>query len=457
MEQPAPDAPRDAHHDATTDVPTVDSPSASNGELDGGRVRAEALDATDPLAEFRGRFVIADESLVYLDGNSLGRLPRATADRLRHLVDTEWGTDLIASWDASWQALPQAVGDLIGTGLLGALPGEVLVADSTTVNLYKLAVAALDQRPGRPVVITDRDNFPTDRYVLEGIVHSRGGEIRWIDGDPVLGPSRTDVEAALDDDVGLVSLSHVAYKSAAIADVAAITDAAHSAGALVLADLCHSVGAVAVDLQSWGVALAVGCTYKYLCAGPGAPAFLYVRSALQDQLRQPIWGWWARDEMFGMAQGFSPAPGIAAYLGGSPGVLGVACVEEGTLVVIDAGIESLRNKGIALTSYAVELFDSLLAPLGFELGSPRDPSLRGAHVTVRRADASELVPALASVGVVGDFRMPDGIRLGLAPLTTRYTDVYDGITRLASLASDPVPVSVPAAGEAPPASTPARA
>jgi kynureninase len=424
-----------------TDPPPPGAPRGPSHEPCGGRKRAETLDGADPLAGFRDRFVVPDESLVYLDGNSLGRLPRATAARLRHVVEVEWGADLIGSWGASWQRLPQDLGDLIGTGLLGALAGEVVVADSTTVNLYKLAVAALDQRPGRPVVITDRDNFPTDRYVLEGIVRSRGGEIRWIEGDPVLGPSALDVEAALGDDVGLVSLSHVAYKSAAIADIEAITGAAHSAGALVLADLCHSVGAVAVDLQSWGVDLAVGCTYKYLCAGPGAPAFLYVRSALQEQLRQPIWGWWAADDMFTMGQGFSPAPGIAAYLGGSPGVLGLACVEEGARVVIDAGIGPLRDKGVALTSYAVELFDAVLARLGFELGSPRDPDLRGSHVTIRRADACVLAQTLASAGVVGDFRMPDGIRLGLAPLTTRYTDVYDGITRLASLASAAAPAA----------------
>ncbi|HEY1331023.1 MAG TPA: aminotransferase class V-fold PLP-dependent enzyme, partial [Actinomycetota bacterium] len=284
------------------------------------RAHAEALDADDELAGFRDRFVIPDQSLVYLDGNSLGRLPWTTVERIEDVVRHQWGEGLIRSWDEGWIDLPSRLGDRIGTGLLGARPGEVIVADSTTTNFYKLCVAAVDARPGRSAIVTDRDNFPTDRYVLEGIAESRGLTIRWLDaGDD--GPQPDDVAGALDDDVALVTLCHVGYRTAAILDVDAITALAHDAGALMLWDLCHAAGSVPVDLSRTGADLAVGCTYKYLNAGPGAPAFLYVREELQPSLRQPIWGWWGRREMFEMAAGYDPEPGIRAFLGGTPPVL----------------------------------------------------------------------------------------------------------------------------------------
>ncbi len=398
-------------------------------------LRADELDAADPLAWTRDRFVVADEKLVYLDGNSLGRLPKATIARLDRVVAHEWGTQLISSWADEWMALPGRVGDLVGTTLAGARPGEVMVAESTTVNLYRLACAALDARPGRDVIVTDRDNFPTDRYVFEGIVAARGGSVRWVEGDPVDGPSVDDVAGALGDDVALVSLSHVAYRSAAVLDLAGVTSVTHAAGALVLFDLCHSIGAVPVGLEEVGADLAVGCTYKYLNAGPGAPAFQYVRSELQAGLRPPIWGWWGHEEMFEMPQGFSQAPGMMGFMGGTPSVLGLVCVEEGAKLLCEVGLDALRAKGIALTSFAVELFDAVLAPLGFRLGSPRAPERRGSHVMVCRDDARSLVPRLGAAGVVTDFRTPDGIRLGLAPLTTSYRDVYEGITRLAAVAA----------------------
>jgi kynureninase len=400
-----------------------------------GPGEAEELDRADPLAWARERFVVPDEKLVYLDGNSLGRLPAATVARLSEVVGHEWGEALISSW-GHWLDLPTAVGDLIGVGLLGARTGEVVVADSTTVNLYRLAAAALDARPGRSVIVTDTDNFPTDRYVLEGLAASRGGSVRWISSaDPVHGPSAGELSAALDSDVALVSLSHVDYRSASVLDLAAAASLAHSAGALVLFDLCHSVGVVPVDLSAAGADLAVGCTYKYLCGGPGAPAFQYVSSEIQASLRQPIWGWWAREAMFEMAQGFVPVAGIRAFLSGTAPVLGLVCVEEGARLVTAAGLAAVREKSIQLTSYAVSLFDAVLAPLGFRLGSPREAERRGSHVLVCRADAASLSERLAAeAGVVTDFRMPDGIRLGLAPLTTRFRDVYDGVAGLAAIA-----------------------
>ncbi|MBF6604735.1 MAG: kynureninase [Chloroflexi bacterium] len=394
--------------------------------------RAEALDAADPLASFRDRFVIDDPDLVYLDGNSLGRLPKATAERLATAVREDWGGRLIRGWD-DWLDLPVRVGDRIGTALLGARPGEVIVADSTTVNFHRLAVAALDARGGRRAIVTDRDNFPTDRYVLEGLAAARGLAVRWIDGDPVAGATAEDVAAVLDDDVALVALSHVNYRSAAIADLARISALAHESGALTLWDLCHSVGSIPVQATAGGMDLAVGCTYKYLSGGPGAPAFLYVRRELQRELRNPVQGWFGREDQFAMAQGYAAAPGIRAWLTGTAAVLGIVAVEEGVRIVADAGIEGIRAKGIALTEYAIGLHDAWLAPLGCDLGSPRDARDRGAHVSIRHPQARRLCAALIAAGIVPDFRAPDSVRLGFAPLYTRFVDVHEGLDRLRRL------------------------
>ena len=404
------------------------------GEGD-GRERAEALDAADRLAPYRDRFVTGDPRVIYLDGNSLGRLPRDAAERLRRVVDVEWGERLVRSWDEGWMDLPTRIGDLIGRELLGARPGEVAVADSTSVNFYKLCVAGVEARPGRRAIVTDRDNFPTDRYVAEGIARAKGLELRWIDGDPVDGPRPADVEAALDGGVALVTLSHVAYRTSAIADMAAITALAHRAGALTLWDLSHAAGSVPVDLTGTGADLAVGCTYKYLNGGPGAPAFLYVRSELQGGLRQPIWGWLGRRDPFEMAQGFEPAGGATTFLSGTPPVLSLVAVEDGVRMLAEAGIGRLRAKGIALTEYAVELFDRWLVPLGFTLGCPRDPARRGSHVLFRHERARKLYQGLLNSGVIADYREPQGIRMGLAPLTTRFVDVHDGLAALTDLAS----------------------
>lgn len=398
------------------------------------RAAAEALDATDPLAGYRGRFVETDPALVYLDGNSLGRLPCTTVERLRDVVERQWGDRLVRSWAEEWLDLPARVGDVIAVELLGARAGEVVVTDSTTVNLYKLAVAALDARPGRRTIVTDRDNFPTDRYVFEGLAARHGVEVRWIDADPIEGPQPDDVAAVIDDDVAMVSLSHVAYRTAAIADLPAITALAHEAGALALWDLSHSGGSVPVGLAAADVDLAVGCTYKYMNGGPGAPAYLYVCHDLHEQLSSPIQGWWAQREMFAMMRPFDAHTDARRFLAGTASVLGLVAVEEGVRMLAAAGLDALRAKGMALTSYAVERFDADLAPLGFTLGSPRSPERRGSHVSVSHPDAEALSAELAAAGVLPDFRYPDGIRLGLAPLTTRFTDVHDAMAVLADLA-----------------------
>src|SRR2546422_7341317 len=394
-----------------------------------------ALDAADPLAAFRDRFVFSDPGLVYLDGNSLGRLPRATVERLAAVVGEDWGGELIRGWD-HWIDEPGRVGDLLATEILGARPGEVIVSDSTTVNFYKLARAALAARAGRRIVVTDRANFPTDRYVLEGLASDGSAEIAWLDPDPIDGPQPDEVASVLDahsGNVAVVTLSHVNYRSAAIADMAAITQLAHDAGALVLWDLSHSAGSIDVDLDGAGVDLAVGCTYKYLNGGPGAPAWLYVRKSLQAELRNPIQGWFGQRDQFAMGQGYEPRPDIGAWLTGTPGILGLAAAEVGSRLVAEAGTKRIRAKGIALTEYAIALVDERLAPLGVTVGSPRPAARRGAHVAVRHPDARRLTAGLIDAGVIPDFRAPDSIRLGLSPLMTSFGDVARGINALQRL------------------------
>ncbi len=397
------------------------------------RARAEALDALDPLGSFRGRFVVADPDLIYLDGNSLGRLPAATADRIGAAITGEWGGGLIRSW-SGWVDLPRRVGDAIATGVLEARAGEVLVGDSTTVNLYKLAAAALDARPGRRVIVTDDDNFPTDLYVFQGLAKARDQELRVVRTDIDAGPDLATITAALDEDVALVSLSHVAYRSGALLDMAAITAAAHAVGALTLWDLSHAAGSVPVPLTSSGADLAVGCTYKYLNGGPGAPAFCFVRTELQPQLQQPIWGWFGQRDQFAMGPAYDPVPGIDRFGAGTPPVLALYGVEEGVRLLAEAGIDRLRDKGMALTSYLVDLHDAWLAPLGFALASPRDAARRGSHVSLYHPQAWQVCQALIDrARVIPDFRTPDRLRLGFAALTTSFADVWDAADRLKRL------------------------
>jgi kynureninase len=391
-----------------------------------------ALDRQDPLSSFRDEFVLDADDLVYFDGNSLGRLPRVTEAVLADVVSHQWGGRLIRSWQEQWMAMPLRVGDLIGTSLLGAENGEVVLGDNTTVSLYKAMSAVLDATPERRAVVIERDNFPTDRYLVESLAAQRGLQVRWLESGGADGVQVDMLARALDTSVALVVLSHVDYRSAALLDMAALTAAASAVGAVTLWDLCHSVGAVPLDLPSAGVDLAVGCTYKYLNGGPGAPAFTYVSAALQRRLRQPIWGWWSRADMFDMAQGYQPAAGISAWLTGTPGVLSLAGVEPGVAMVARAGVRRIREKSTALTELARELATDWLEPaMGF--ASPREASRRGSHVTLTHPDALDLCRRLTDRGVIPDFRRPDGIRIGLAPLTTRFVDVFDGLAVLRDL------------------------
>jgi kynureninase len=405
------------------------------------RAYADSLDDRDPLRDFSRQFLpfpgLDGDQLIYLDGNSLGRPPVGALDAIDDLIARDWAAG-VGSWGEpsasgrpSWIELPAVVGDLIGAHLLGAAPGQVLVSDSTTVNLYKLAAAALDARPGRRTIVTEAGNFPTDRYVLEGLASARGLRVEYVDIDLLAGCSASDLD--LGSDTALVCLSHVDYRSAAIADVGGITTAAHDVGALVLWDLSHSVGSVPIALDVDGVDLAVGCTYKYLDGGPGAPAFLYVRRELQATLRQPIWGWFGQRDQFAMGTAYDPAPTIDRFATGTPNIVGLTSVEAGVTLLAAAGIAALRTKGMALTSYLIQLYDAWLAPLGFELASPRDADARGSHVSLRHPAAYQLCRALIDEHVVPDYREPDLIRCGLSALTTSFADVHEATRRLRGL------------------------
>jgi kynureninase len=325
------------------------------------------------------------------------------------------------------------VGDQLAEGVLGAKAGEVAVVDSTTVNLYRVASAALDARPGRRAIVIERSEFPTDRYVVEGLARERELEIRWLGGDPIAGLSTDQIAGAVRDDTALVILSTVNYRSAAIVDMPAVTNRAREAGALVLWDLSHAGGSIPLDLDANGIDLAVGCTYKYLNGGPGAPAYLYVRRELQDELRPPIQGWFAQRDQFEMGPTFERAPGIAGWLVGTPSILALTAVQAGVELIAEAGMDAIRAKGIALTEYAIALTDAWLAPLGCSIGSPRDAARRGAHVGIRHPDARRLTSALIERGVIPDFRAPDTIRIGLSPLSTSFADVHRGLTVLRSV------------------------
>lgn len=395
------------------------------------RTRAIELDARDPLARFRERFVIDDAENIYLDGNSLGRLPKATRAQLRQAIDA-WGRDLVQGWER-WIDLPNQAGDVIA-GLVGAAPGEVVVSDSTSVNLFKLASAALDARPGRRTIVLDANDFPTDRYILDGLAASRGLRVLGLETSLDDGVDLEHVRTALDEDVALVCLSHVAYRSGAVADLPGITAAAHSVGALTLWDLCHSAGAVPVGLGDARADLAVGCTYKHLNAGPGAPAYLYVRRDLQPLLRQPIQGWFGQREQFAMGPGYQPYDDINRFLVGTPPVLAAYAVLEGARLVSEAGIAAISEKSRALTTFGVDLVDRWLAPHGFRLASPRDPTRRGAHLTLHHPQAWQFCQAMRKAGVIADYRTPERIRLGMPSLYTRFVDVLDALGRLRRIA-----------------------
>lgn len=389
--------------------------------------RASALDAADPLAWCRPRFIGADTPLVYFDGNSLGRPLAVTPGRIAAFVEQQWGGRLIRGWDESWLDLPIVIGDALGHSTLGAAPGQTMIGDSTTVLLYKLIRAAVAARPDRTEIVIDTDNFPTDRYLVDGVAAERGLQLRWIEVDRSAGVTPDQVADAVGPQTALVVLSQIAYRSGFAADVAKITEIAHAAGALVLWDLCHSAGVVPIALDAWDVDLAVGCSYKYLNGGPGAPAFAYVNMQLHDELTQPIQGWMGTADIFAMGPDYQPAAGIRRFSSGTPSIIAMLALRDMIELIDEVGVEAIRTKSVALTSYAIELAEDWLTPLGVTLGSPRDAASRGGHVTFNHPAMRVVTAALWQRDVLPDYRDPHGLRIGLSPLSTSFAEVHRGL------------------------------
>jgi kynureninase len=403
------------------------------------------LDQADLLARFRAEFGPLAPGCIYLDGNSLGRMPLRTAAVLEDAVRRQWGERLIRSWNEGWHSAPTRIGDKIGQ-LIGAAAGQVAISDSTTVNLFKLANAALDLRPGRGKILSDTFNFPSDLYVLAGIASQRGLRLELLHSADGIGMEPEQVLQSIDADTALVVLSLVSFKSGYRYDAAAITRRAREVGALVLWDLSHAAGAVPLALDAWGVDLAVGCTYKYLNGGPGAPAYLYVRRDLQESMRSPIQGWFGQQNAFAFELEYAPAAGIQRFLCGTPAVLSLLAIEPGVDLQLEAGMTALYAKAVRLSQYLIERFDLRLAPLGYALGSPRDPTWRGAHISLRHPEGYRINRVLiAEMNVIPDFREPDHIRLGLAPLYTSFGDVWEAVERLRSAVEEKRYLKVPAA------------
>jgi kynureninase len=383
-----------------------------------------ALDAQDALAEFRERF-LDDGATIYLDGNSMGRLPKAAVTRLHEMAEHEWGTILVRGWtESGWMDSPMRVGDRIGE-LIGASPGEVLVADTTSVGLFRLMTAVLRARPQRRVIVTERSNFPTDLYIAAGVADLLGAEVRMIE--------RASLADGLDSDTALLMLTEVDFRTGARHDMGALTAAAHAAGALVLWDLSHSAGAVEIQLNEHNVDLAVGCGYKYLNGGPGSPAFLFVSKALQAELRNPIQGWLGHDNPFLFDSEYQRAPGIRGWMSGSPPVLAIGALAVGIDIQLEAGAAAIGEKAGLLTEVFMRCAHTRLGHLGFHVATPESAKHRGAQVSLRHKDGLAVVRAVADLGVIGDFRPPDLCRFGLAPLYTRFVDVWDAVERIAEV------------------------
>jgi kynureninase len=399
---------------------------------------ASELDAHDPLAHLRERFVITDPDLIYMDGNSLGRLPRSTVTLADDLIQHQWGDRLIRSWNERWFTAPERVGAKI-VRLIGAGPDEVIVADSTSVNLFKLVVAALRFQQGRSYILTDSLNFPSDLYILQGAIDllDKQHQLAILPSlDGIYGPV-AEIYDRLDGQTALLTLSHTVYKSGYIYDMPAITAAAHEVGALMLWDLSHSVGSVPVDLRAAQVDLAVGCCYKYLNGGPGAPAFLYIRRDLQDVLRNPISGWMGQLDLFNFEPEYRPATGLRHFLTGTYPVVSLSLIESGVDLLLEAGLDNLRAKSLHQSEYLINLWEEFLKPLGFKLNTPREAERRGSHVSLGHIEGLRIDQALIhEMNVLPDFRPPDTIRLGIAPIYTSYRDIYTAVMRMQKVVID---------------------
>lgn len=398
------------------------------------RAYAEVLDANDPLAHYRDEFFIADPAQCYLDGNSLGRLPKRTIENVNNYLLKEWGEQIVNGW-SSWIDEAQSTGDLIGRAALGATAGQVLAVDTTSVNFFQLCDSAIAARPGRRTVISDTANFPTDRYILEGLCQRHGLNLVLLSddhGDEYI--TSAMLKEHLNDDVALVTLSVIQYRSGALHDVAAITELTHGVGALMLWDASHAIGVVPLQFDRDCVDMAVGCSYKYGNSGPGSPGWLYVRHELQQQLNVPIKGWFAQDDQFAMAPGFDRAIGIRGFQIASPSIIGLRCVQTAFEMIDDAGLPAIAAKAATGTELMVALHDAWLARLGCSIVTPREATRRGGHITIRHPDARLISEGLRRfANVVADFRRPDCLRLAISPLATSYVEIWEGFNRLREL------------------------
>jgi kynureninase len=408
-------------------------------DMDETLAYARSLDAQDELAHFRQEFLITNPQVIYLDGNSLGRMPLGTAQILQQAVEKEWGERLIRGWNEGWMALPSVLAGKLAP-LLGAQADEICFADSTSVNLFKLAVAALRARPERRKIVSDIFNFPSDLYILQGVIDllGRGHTLELVQSKDGIIIAEEVLRKSIDEDTALVCLSHVEFKSAFLYDMEAVTKLAHDAGALILWDLSHSAGAVPVDLNGCGADMAVGCSYKYLNGGPGAPAYLFVRRDLQEKIISPIWGWFADRRPFQFDLEFSPAEGAQHYTVGTPPVISMKAIEPALDLLSEAGIARLRQKSVQQTTYLIELAEAWLLPLGFSIGTPLEPELRGSHVSLRhpegyRINRAMIEPEEGGLCVIPDFRTPDNIRLGIAPLYNTFEEIHIALSRMRNI------------------------
>jgi kynureninase len=402
------------------------------------REYALELDRKDPLAHFKSQFVIGDPDMCYLDGNSLGRLPKATITAINDFMTKEWGPEVVTGW-SHWVDEAQPTGDLLGEAALGAAAGQVLVCDTTSVNFYQLCLAAIHARPGRKTIITDAANFPTDRYILDGIAKQFGLNLVIIENeDPAIATHEritTEVLAPyLNEDVALVTLEVIQYRSGARTDLKSITDQVRAIGALVVWDASHAVGAIELNLDANGVDLCVGCTYKYGNSGPGSPAWLYVSKRVQSELQVPIQGWFAQDAQFEMGPVFERSQTIRGFQIASPSLMGIRCVQTAFSMIKEAGIDAIAHKAAVGTQMMIELYDEWLAPLGIELNTSRNAKERGGHISLVHPDAAQICVALRTMAnVIPDYRTPNSIRLAISPLPTSYVEIWDGFERMRDL------------------------
>jgi kynureninase len=396
------------------------------------------LDARDPLARFRSQFVIGDTNICYLDGNSLGRLPLSTISAVNSFMTDEWGPEVVTGW-GHWVDEAQPTGDLIGRATLGAAAGQVLACDTTSVNFYQLALAAIHARPGRKTIITDAANFPTDRYILDGIAKQFGLKLVIIDNESAGSAEHERITPEilapyLNDDVALVTLEVIQYRSGARNDIKSLTDLVRKHGAFMLWDASHAVGAIEMDFDKNGVDIAVGCTYKYGNSGPGAPAWLYVNKRVQAELQVPIQGWFSQGDQFAMGADFERAPGIRGFQIASPSLIGLRCIKSAFTMIEEAGIGAISEKAAIGTEMMIQLYDAWLAELGFTLLTSRNPQERGGHISIGHPEAARICVALREFAdVIPDYRTPNSIRLAIAPLPTSYVEVWDGFARIRDL------------------------